>query len=94
MRNIEEIKATILPILKKYRVKKAGLFGSVVRGEDRADSDLDLLVEPPEEASLLDLAGLKMELEESFHHKVDVVTYDSLYPLLREPILKEEVAVL
>lgn len=92
--NIEEIKKRILPILKKYGVKKAGIFGSVARGEESEKSDIDILVELPDEATLLDLAGLKIELEELFGKKVDVLTYDSIYPPLKEPILSEEVAIL
>jgi len=92
--NIEEIREKILPILKKYEVKRAGIFGSMARNEETEKSDIDILVELPDEASLLDLVGLKMELEEVLRKKVDVLTYDSIYPPLREPILSEEVAIL
>ncbi|HOK29043.1 MAG TPA: nucleotidyltransferase family protein [bacterium] len=92
--NIEEIREKILPILKKYKVKRAGIFGSMARNEETEKSDIDILVELPDEASLLDLVGLKMELEEVLRKKVDVLTYDSIYPPLREPILSEEVAIL
>lgn len=91
---IDDLKQKILPILQKYGVRRAGLFGSLVRGEAREDSDVDLLVELPEEASLFDLVGLKLEMEESLRRKVDVLTYNGLYPLLREPILSEEVVIL
>lgn len=92
--NVEEIKKRILPVLTKYGVKRAGVFGSVVRGEAKEDSDVDILVELPKKASLLDLVGLKLDLEEVLGRKVDVLTYDSIYPLLREPILKEELVIL
>ena len=92
--DIEEIKNKILPILKRYGVKRAGVFGSVVRGEATEDSDLDILVELPKGASLLDLVGLKIELEEELERKVDVLTYASIYHLLREPILNEQVEIL
>ena len=92
--NIEEIREKILPILKKYKVKRAGIFGSMARNEETEKSDIDILVELPDEASLLDLVGLKMELEEVLRKKFDVLTYDSIYPPLREPILSEEVAIL
>ena len=92
--NVEEIKNKILPILEKYGVKRAGVFGSVVRGGASEDSDVDILVELPKGASLLDLVGLKIELEEELERKVDVLTYDSIYHLLREPILNEQVEIL
>lgn len=92
--SINEIKNKIQPILKRYGVKRAGIFGSVVRNEARDDSDVDILVELPKESSLLDLVGFKLELEELLEKKVDVLTYNSIYHLLREPILSEEVRIL
>ena len=57
--NIEEIKKRTVPVLKKYKVRRASLFGSVVTGDTKKGSDIDLLVELPLTASLFDLAGLK-----------------------------------
>lgn len=91
---IEEIENKILPVLRKYHVRRASLFGSVVRGEITEASDIDILVELPETASLLDLAGLKIDIEELLGRNVDVLTYDSLHPLLRDRILSEQVAIL
>ncbi len=94
MDRIKEIKEMILPILRKYNVKKASLFGSVVRGEYTKESDIDILVEFEGRKSLLDLAGLKIELEEKLKRKVDVLTYKSIHPLLRDKILAEKVDIL
>ena len=91
---ILEIKNKIIPILKKYGVKKASLFGSVVREEQTENSDIDLLVELPETASLFELANLKLDLEMILKKKVDVLTFDSLHPLLKDKILQEQQAVL
>lgn len=91
---ILEIKNKIIPILRKYGVTKASLFGSIVRGENTEDSDIDLLVELPETASLLELGGLKVDLEELLEKKVDVLTFESLHPLLKDKILHEQEAVL
>ena len=91
---IKEIENKILPVLRKYHVRRASLFGSVVRGEMTEESDIDLLVELPETASLLDLAGLKIDIEELLGRNVDVLTYDSLHPLLRDRILDEQVSIL
>ncbi len=89
-RVIKELKVKIVPVLKKYGVVRAGLFGSVARGEVKKRSDIDILVEFEKGKSLLDLAGLKIELEEILKREVDIVTYNSLHPLLKEIILKEE----
>ncbi len=94
MDRIEEIKEIILPVLKKYNVKKASLFGSIVRGEYTEKSDIDILVEFEGRKSLLDLAGLKIELEEKLKRKVDVLTYKSIHPLLKDKILAEKVDIL
>lgn len=89
-----EIKTKIMPILKKYGVIRASLFGSVINNKQTEKSDIDLLVELPESASLLELASLKLDLEEILKRKVDVLTYDSLHPLLKDKILNEQEAVL
>lgn len=85
-----EIKNKIYPILKRYGVAKASIFGSYVREEETIESDIDILVEFSVEKSLLDLAGLKIELEEALARKVDVLTYKSLHPLIKDGILKEQ----
>ncbi|ADC64612.1 DNA polymerase beta domain protein region [Ferroglobus placidus DSM 10642] len=94
MEGIEKIKNEIIPVLKKYDVKRASLFGSIVRKEMTEKSDIDLLVEFEGKKSLLDLAELKIELEEKLKRKVDVLTYKSIHPLLRERILSEKVDIL
>jgi hypothetical protein len=92
--NVEEIKRKILPILKKYGVTRAGIFGSVVRGEARQDSDIDILVGIKGRMSLLDFAGLKLELEEAPGRKVDLGEHSAIKPIIKEQILSEEVAIL
>ncbi len=92
--NIEEIKGKILPILKKYGVTRAGIFGSVVRGEAREESDIDILVEIESRMSLLDFVGLKLELEEALGKPVDLGEYSEIKPIIKEQILEEEVPIL
>lgn len=91
---IEEIKGKILSILKRYKVKRAGIFGSVVRGEENKESDLDILVEIVDRMSLLDFAGLKLELEEALGQRVDLGEYSTIKPMIKEQILSEEVSIL
>ncbi len=91
---IREITNKIIPILKNHGVNKASLFGSVVRGDHTENSDIDILVEMPETASLLELANLKLDLEDILQTKVDVLTYDSLHPLLKNRIMDEQQAVM
>lgn len=93
MANLEEIKKKVRPILKKYGIQKAGVFGSTARGEVEAN-DIDLLVKIDQKISLLDFIGIQQELEDELDMKVDLVEYDSLKPALKEDILKEEVPVI
>ncbi len=92
--DIEEIRRKAAPVLRRYDVARAAVFGSMARGDGTQDSDIDLLVEFKGQKSLLDLAGLKIELEELLGRQVDVVTYASLHPLLRNRILAEQRAIL
>ncbi|MFZ5800552.1 MAG: nucleotidyltransferase family protein [Candidatus Omnitrophota bacterium] len=95
MRNdIDKIKQKILPILQGYGVEKVALFGSCVRGEIEEDSDIDILVEIKKDISLLDFVELKQKIEEALGRKADLVEYDTLKPLLKERILKEQVVLL
>ena len=91
---LEEVKAKLVPVLRRSGVKRAAIFGSFVRGEQEEGSDLDVLVEFEGGKSLLDLVGLKMELEEVLGRKVDLLTYNSLHPLLRDRILEEQRVIL
>ena len=92
--DIEEIKRKALPILEKYGVSRAGVFGSVVRGEAGDDSDIDILVEIERRMSLLDFVGLKIELEEALGRKVDLGEYAAIKIMIKDEILNEEVAIL
>lgn len=88
--DISTIKTISLPILHTYQVKKAALFGSVVRGTAQERSDIDLLIDPPERFSLFDLAGLKVDLEEALGRTVDIIEYQSIKPILKDAILEYE----
>lgn len=91
---VQEVKKQILPILKRQKVIKAAVFGSVARNEAKKGSDVDLLVKLPKRFSLFDVVGLKLELEEKLSRKVDLVEYEALHPLLKEKILKEQILIL
>ena len=91
--NVRTIKKKIAPVLKKYNITKAGIFGSAARGEMNKDSDIDILIDLDKSMSLLDFVGIKQELEEALHKKVDLVEYSTIKPFLREKIFKEEVAI-
>ncbi|WP_298817046.1 nucleotidyltransferase family protein [Chloroflexus sp.] len=80
-------------IVERYKVREIGLFGSFVRGEQDASSDIDLLAEFEENADLFDLIGLALYLEEIFQRQVDVVPKQALRAELRESVLQQVVTV-
>lgn len=79
----------LLALARRHRAMRVRIFGSVSRGEDRPDIDIDLLVDFAPEASLLDLVGLQQDAESLLGRRVDVVTPDGVSPFLRERILAE-----
>ena len=86
---LKEKREEILRLAAKYGARNVRVFGSAARREASAGSDIDLLVEFEAGRSLLDQAGLVVELEELLGCKVDVVSEKGLYWLLRRRILKE-----
>ena len=83
-----------LEILQKNGIKRAAFFGSIVRGEMTDESNIDILIEFEGRKSLLDLAGLKLDLEDALKRRVDLLTYRSLHPMLKDGILAEQVPIL
>jgi len=90
----DKIKETVVPILKRHNVKRASLFGSIVRDDYTEGSDIDILVELQEDSSLLDFIDIKLEIEDATNKKVDLVEYDMIKPALRKYILSEQEAIL
>lgn len=82
----EEIEATLVSILGNYGARKIGLFGSYARGDERADSDLDVLVDFTERKSLLTLVRIERELSEHLGIRVDLLTEQAISPYLVERI--------
>lgn len=91
---LAQIKKKAVPILKEAGVKRSSLFGSVVRGETKTNSDIDILVELPKGKSLLDLVRLERRLEESLGEKVDLLTFKSVHPLLKDYIKRDQLQIL
>ncbi|NLE09470.1 MAG: nucleotidyltransferase family protein [Dehalococcoidales bacterium] len=92
--NIAELKNSILPILSRHQVARAGIFGSVADGTSTDSSDLDLLIRFKNETSLFDFVSLKMDLESVLERKVDLVTYNSVHPLIKKKVMAQEIRIL
>lgn len=87
---ISSIRLKILPILKKQGIKKAAIFGSFARGQERPESDIDLLLQFKNVPSLLEMADLKLKLEKKVGRKFDLLTYDGVNTSLRKIVLDEQ----
>lgn len=80
-------------VKKNYHAEIIGIFGSFARGEEKDTSDIDVLVQFDDDASLFDLVGLADFLEEQFHIKVDIVPIDTIREEIKEDVLKEVVYI-
>lgn len=92
--NLEEIKTKVVPLLKQAGVRRSSLFGSYARGDAKEGSDIDILVELPKGRSMLDLVRLEKELEQALDQKIDLLTYNSIHPLLKDYIQKDTLQIL
>ncbi len=91
---VVDIQNKVQDVMRRRGVVRAGVFGSVARGEAGPDSDIDFLVEFEKGRSLVDLSGLRLDLKEVLGCDVDVATPGSLHPKLRDGILSELVPIL
>jgi predicted nucleotidyltransferase len=78
---------------QRYPIRQMGVFGSYVHGNQRSDSDLDILVELGDGIGLLELVGLKQEIGDAIGLEIDLVTKDALKPRIGQRILSEVVMV-
>ena len=76
-------------VVHRHRAVNARIFGSVLHGDDTETSDLDLLVDPTPETTLLDVAAIQVELEALLGVSVDVLTPKALPDRFRDAVLAE-----
>lgn len=90
---LKEKREDVLEVAQKHGVTSLRVFGSVVRGEETAGSDIDLLITTGSRVSPWFPAGLIIELEALLGRHVDIVTETGLNPLFRDEVLNEAVAL-
>jgi len=83
----------IREIALRHRVLNVRVFGSVVHGDDTEESDLDLLVDPTSETTLMDIARIQLEVARLLNVGVDVLTPNALPAKFRAQVVTEAVAV-
>lgn len=89
LKAIQQKKEAILAVARVHGLHNVRIFGSVARGEDTPQSDIDLLVDLDKDCTLLDMGGAIVKLQELLGRKVDIVTERGLHWYLREQITKE-----
>lgn len=90
---VDQHRESIRSLVAQHHAVEPRIFGSVARGEDEPESDVDFLVEFTDDASVLDEVGLRLALADLLHVNVDVVAADSLRGQIRERVLREAVPV-
>ncbi len=83
------LRQTAVSVARAHGVQEIALFGSYARGTQTEKSDIDLMVTMPRRSSLLDLVGLKLDLEKALKKNVDIIPSHCIKPILRESILAE-----
>lgn len=83
-----------MPILKDAGVTRSAVFGSVASGQAREDSDIDILVDLPEDKSLFDFVRLQSALENALGKKVDLGEFSEIKPRIRDNVLKSALRIL
>jgi len=94
MQEIEKYQRLILPVLKRYFIKRAAIFGSAAKGNMNADSDVDLLIEAEQGFTLFKMLKLEEEISELIKRKVDLVEYSALKPSIRKEVLLSSITIL
>jgi predicted nucleotidyltransferase len=90
---LEKNRNLIREIVARRQLSNPRVYGSVLRGEDRSDSDLDILVDPSPTTTLFTLGGVQWELEEALGVSVDVKVPGDFPPRIRERILAEALTI-
>jgi len=86
---IQQKKKEILLVAQQHGIVNIRIFGSVARGDDNLQSDVDLLVDLEQGRTLFDLGGALIKLQDLLGRKVDIVTERGLHWYLKEKIMKE-----
>lgn len=94
MQTIDDIRKIAVPILKKAGVRRAGIFGSIARGDAMPESDIDILFERTDMYGLFELVRMKRSLEDALERSVDLIDYRAIKPRIREAVLRDEVPLI
>lgn len=94
MSELEQYQQIIVPVLKKYMIKRAAIFGSFAKNESHRYSDVDILIEPEKGFTLFKFLQLEGEISELIKRKVDLVEFSAIKPSIRTEVLASAINIL
>ena len=89
----QQMTRQIAEYFRTQPVLKAWLFGSFARGDQRPDSDVDILIQPEKTVGLFKLSGMHLDLQDILHINVDLVTVKGLMPFARESANRDKILI-
>ena len=90
---LNELRPQLLAVARRHGASNLRIYGSIATGHEHSGSDLDLLVDLPDDQSLLGLISLRQDLEDLLGCSVDVTEAETLHPLIRAQILEQALAL-
>ena len=90
---LESNRIAIRTVVERHRARNARVFGSVLHGDDREDSDLDILIDPTPETTMFDIGAIRHELLQLLGVPVDVLTPNALPDKFRAQVLAEALPI-
>jgi predicted nucleotidyltransferase len=90
---LDALRPQLLAVATRHGASNLRIYGSIATGQEHSASDLDLLVDIPDDQSLLGLISLRQELEDLLGCSVDVTEAETLHPLIRAQILEQALAL-
>ena len=94
MEELEQYQKLILPVLKRYFIKRAAFFGSFAKGTNTTKSDVDILIEPTKGFTIFEFLKLEEEISALTKRKVDLVEYSAIKPSIKEEVLLSAITIL
>lgn len=94
MKEIELYQQLMLPVLKRYLVKRAAIFGSFAKENATVSSDLDLLIEPDRDFTIFKMLALEDEISNLIQRKVDLVEFSALKHSIKNEVLLSAITIL
>ena len=94
MQRLEHYQFLILPVLKKYFIKRAAIFGSFAKDSATVNSDIDLLIEADKNFTMFKMLQLEEEISGLVERKVDIVEYDAIKPSIKNEVLASAITIL